>query len=220
MAHAYIIRFSCSRFIDPHSEINELYPAHAVLIAISPFTMTNMTHSNNFLRLALGYFVVLFAALFSFTSDIAAETFEPAPGFTLPDIYSGEMISLEDYKGKVVLVDFWASWCGPCRASLPEYNKLRNKLQASVIGDKFEVLAINVDGTTKEAMSLLDQYAFDFTVLAERSGKSQQQYELMAMPTSFLVDQTGLVRLAHQGFNRGYIDLLEKKILKLFLESL
>ena len=176
-----------------------------------------MTHARLVLPFAFLYFVFIFCALFSFTSRVSAasEVDDIAPLFTLPDIYSGEMVSLSDYRGKVVLVDFWASWCGPCRASLPEYNKLRNKLRASAIGERFEVLAINVDGTTKEAMSLLDQYEFSFKVLAERTGRSQRQYELLAMPTSFLIDQQGVIRLAHQGFNRNYITLLETEIAKL-----
>ena len=134
----------------------------------------------------------------------------------MTDIYSGKKISLNDYRGKVVLIDFWASWCGPCRASLPNYNKLRNKLRASDIGDNFEVLAINVDGSTEDAMRLLKQYEFDFTVLEERSGKSQRDYDLLAMPTSFLIDQQGIIRMAHQGFNMKYIDQLEEEIKALF----
>jgi thiol-disulfide isomerase/thioredoxin len=180
-----------------------------------------MFFSNKLLPAAIFYFALLFIGLFSFNANISAEAlpnkhFEQAHDFSLPDIYSAEHVSLRDYQGKVVLVDFWASWCGPCRASLPEYNRLRNKLRASAIGDNFEVLAINVDATNEEAMALLDQYDFDFKVLAERSGKSQRDYELMAMPTSFLIDQQGRVRLAHQGFNRGYITLLEAEINKLF----
>jgi len=181
-------------------------------------TKTNMRYLNNRLTAATLYFLLLFSALFTFTSHVSAasEVNDVAPLFTLPDLYSNKMVSLSDYRGKIILVDFWASWCGPCRASLPEYNKLRNKLRASDIGENFEVLAINVDGTTEEAMSLLKQYDFDFTVLKERTGKSQQAYELMAMPTSFLIDQDGRIRLAHQGFNKAYIELLEIEVEALY----
>mgnify|MGYP000184979959 CR=1 FL=1 len=148
-----------------------------------------------------------------------AEILKPAANFTLPDIYTGEMVNLESYKGSVVLVDFWASWCGPCQASLPEYEALRKKLQASLPKNKFEVLAINVDGSKEEAMKFLNKHQLTFPILKESSGKSQRDYELLAMPTSFLVDKKGLIRIAHVGFNPNYIDLLEKEIHKLINEK-
>jgi len=164
-------------------------------------------------------YISLTIALFAFCAATVAETLKPATNFTLPDIYTGEMIDLESYKGSVVLVDFWASWCGPCQASLPEYDALRKKLQASLPKDKFEVLAINVDGSKEEAMKFLSKHSLTFPILKESSGKSQRDYELLAMPTSFLVDQNGLIRIAHVGFNPNYIDLLEKEVRKLVNEK-
>ena len=163
-------------------------------------------------------YLCLICSLFTFCTVTLAETLKPAANFTLPDIYTGKMIDLESYKGSVVLVDFWASWCGPCQASLPEYEALRKKLQASLPKNKFEVLAINVDGNKEEAMEFLSKLQLTFPILKESSGKSQRDYELLAMPTSFLVDQKGLIRIAHVGFNPNYIDLLEKEILKLINE--
>ena len=159
---------------------------------------------------------IIIGSLFLCCSSLFAETLKPASKFTLPDFYSGEMISLEDYKGAVVLVDFWASWCGPCQASLPEYEALRQKLQRSLPHNKFEVLAINVDGNKEEALQFLRKLELSYPILKESSGKSQRDYELLAMPTSFLVDQEGFIRIAHVGFSSGYIDLLEKEINKLF----
>lgn len=163
--------------------------------------------------------VILISSLSILPSALLAETFKAAADFELPDIYNSKMISLDDYKGSVVLVDFWASWCGPCQASLPEYNKLRNKLQASLPEGKFEVLAINVDGTKEEAMEFLNKHQLKFPILKESGGKSQRDYELMAMPTSFLVDKKGYIRIAHAGFNSGYINQLENEIRKLVAEK-
>jgi len=163
--------------------------------------------------------IFLSSVLFASCAATFAETLKPAANFTLPDIYTGEMIDLESYKGSVVLVDFWASWCGPCQASLPEYEALRKKLQASLPKNKFEVLAINVDGSKEEAIEFLNKLQLTFPILKESSGKSQRDYELLAMPTSFLVDQKGLIRIAHVGFNPNYIALLEKEVRKLVNEA-
>lgn len=163
--------------------------------------------------------IFLSGSLLALSVSSFAETLKPAANFTLPDIYTGEMVNLESYKGSVVLVDFWASWCGPCQASLPEYEALRKKLQASLPKNKFEVLAINVDGNKEEAMKFLNKHPLTFPILKESSGKSQRDYELLAMPTSFLVDKKGLIRMSHVGFNPNDIDLLEKEVRKLVNEK-
>ena len=184
-----------------------------------------MNKQDSFLAGTFIYFLCLFSGLLSFTSEVAAENsrndsayYKQAPSFTLLDIHSKKPLSLADYQGKVVLIDFWASWCGPCRQSMPEYNELRARLHQSAKGKDFEILAINVDVTTEEAMRFLDSYPVDFPVLEERSGKSQQAYDLLTMPSSFLVDQQGRIRIAHQGFNSGYIRYLEKEVLALLAE--
>jgi cytochrome c biogenesis protein CcmG/thiol:disulfide interchange protein DsbE len=149
---------------------------------------------------------LFFAILMSFiTFNAFAETPEMAPDFTLPDIHTGEMVKLSDYRGKLVLVDFWASWCGPCRASFPAYSKMRKELHAKLGEDAFEILAINVDVTAKDGRAFLESTPVEFPVLREDSGATQQNYQLIAMPTSFLIDPNGKILIAHQGFSQGYI---------------
>lgn len=132
-----------------------------------------------------------------------------APGFELPSIYNGEISKLEDYKGQLVLVDFWASWCGPCQSSLPAYDKLRNELQQKYGTQSFEVLAINVDITKEEGIAFLDKNPLTFPVLRENTGKTQQKYQLVGLPASFLIDKEGKLIIAHQGFSQRYIDYLK-----------
>lgn len=190
------------------------------------------TKPDRLLSLAFLYFVLLFTGLVTFTETVSAATksnaiennaikdaqYNKAPHFNLPNIFSKAPVQLSDYQGKVVLIDFWASWCGPCRQSLPEYDELRTRLRQQSKGEDFEILAINVDVTTEEAIHFLERYPVSFPVLEERSGKSQQAYDLLTMPTSFLVDREGYIRIAHQGFNSGYIHYLEKEVESLLNE--
>ncbi len=187
------------------------------LLATSTYAQIKHTNLAHCLARRLGHFLLVVSALLSQSAKAeVTEHFNKAPDFTLPNLYTGETVSLSDYRGKVVLIDFWASWCGPCRASLPEYNELREKIRASHVGDRFEILAINVDVTSQEALGFLKDYQLDFQILEERTGKSQQAYDLLAMPTSLLVDQEGRIRIAHQGFTKSYIRYLETEIKKLF----
>lgn len=136
--------------------------------------------------------------------DLAAE-------FSLPHLLSQEQYRLSDYRGSVVLVDFWASWCGPCRASFPAYNALRNRLQAKYGKDSFEVLAINVDMEKPEALAFLEKQPVSFPILDENTGGStQHKYQILAMPTAFLIDPEGTIVMQHSGFNSGYAELIER----------
>ncbi|MCG8613621.1 MAG: TlpA family protein disulfide reductase [Pseudomonadales bacterium] len=159
--------------------------------------------------------IILWAMLLLSTFPIQAKTPDQAPEFSLPELNSEKQIKLSDYRGQVVLVDFWASWCGPCRASFPGYNALRNRLQRELGPDQFEILAINVDVTEAEANTFLAKQPVDFKVLRESTGKSSRDYNLVGMPTSFLIDPDGQIIIAHQGYSPAYLELLETEIKRL-----
>ncbi len=132
----------------------------------------------------------------------------PAPAFSLPDIYSGQSKALEEYRGKVVYLDFWASWCGPCRQSLPMLNELRNELG----DDHFEVIAINLDQNPEDGKRFLQKYPVNYPVLTDTTGNTPQKYQLTGMPTSYLIDQNGNVKGVHQGFRSSDIEKLREAV--------
>jgi len=133
---------------------------------------------------------------------------QPAPPFSLPDIYSGESKTLEDYKGKVIYLDFWASWCGPCRQSLPLLNELRDELGS----EYFEVIAINLDQNPEDGKRFLQKYPVNYPVLTDTTGSTPQKYQLSGMPTSYLIDQNGEIQGVHEGFRSSDIDKIRKAV--------
>jgi len=118
----------------------------------------------------------------------------PAPKFDLAS-RSGT-ISLEALKGKVIYLDFWASWCGPCRKSFPWMNEMQAKYEQ----DGFVILAINLDKKRKHADEFLAQIPANFSIAFDPSGKTADDYRVMGMPTSYLIDRTGAIKTTHIGF--------------------
>lgn len=160
------------------------------------------------LATALGFSVWGAAAM-------AAEVGESAPSFSLPllDAEKSGVVSLADYAGQIIYVDFWASWCPPCVVSMPIMNELRNRLRRQ--GFAFEVIAVNVDSDSEEGLDFLLDTPVDFIVLADPEGIVPAKYEIKAMPTSFLISRDGIVRMTHIGFKPSDQEMIESEILKL-----
>jgi len=136
---------------------------------------------------------------------------EKAPVLELPNIEGTAYISLEQYKGKVVYLDFWASWCGPCRKSFPYFQLMREEFGT----DKFEILAVNVDEDIENAKSFLQKIPVSFPIVVDPQGNSPEVYGLTGMPTSYIIDQKGIVRVVHQGFKEKDIKKIKADIVKL-----
>jgi thiol-disulfide isomerase/thioredoxin len=149
----------------------------------------------------------------------AVEAGETAPDFALPPLRSTDgssAIKLADFRGKVVYVDFWASWCAPCLVSIPLLNELRDKYVAE--GKAFEVLAVNVDSDPEDGIEFLLDEPVSYVVVSDPAGTTPALYKVPGMPTSYLVDAQGQVRLVHTGFKRSDIDMIEAEVGKLLEE--
>jgi cytochrome c biogenesis protein CcmG, thiol:disulfide interchange protein DsbE len=120
---------------------------------------------------------------------------DAAPAFSLPT-ESGKAIALETLRGQVVYVDFWASWCGPCRRSFPWMNDMQQRY-----GDRgFKVVAINVDKKRTDADRFLQANAARFAVVYDPDGKAPLAYAVAGMPSSYLIDRNGNVAAVEAGF--------------------
>ncbi|MEQ1557703.1 MAG: TlpA disulfide reductase family protein [Methyloglobulus sp.] len=138
----------------------------------------------------------------------ATDVGQPAPQFTLPTLQQDQPTALKQFAGKVVYLDFWASWCAPCRTSFPLLNKLHEKLKAK----GFEVVAINLDEDKANAEKFLKEFPVSFTVLRDAKGEWADQFVVESMPTSFIIDKQGVVQNIHHGFTSEDIKELEPKI--------
>ena len=134
-----------------------------------------------------------------------------APDFRLPSLAGEPIQSLSASHGKIRYVDFWASWCPPCRASVPEIAALHEELD----GDRFEVIAINVDERVADAIAFLERYPMPYDVLSDPQGRVAAAWSLPGMPTSFVIDPEGRVTLVHVGFKRGDMKAIRAHILEL-----
>jgi thiol-disulfide isomerase/thioredoxin len=117
-------------------------------------------------------------------------------------------MTLSNLHGKVVLLDFWASWCGPCRQSFPLYEQLRAELPTQ----DFTLLAINLDETEAAPSAFLQEHPVHYTSLADPAGDVAKAYGLRGMPTSFVIDRDGVVHGRHTGFTPADIDAVRKEI--------
>lgn len=155
--------------------------------------------------------LVLLSLVFSPIASAAAG--EPAPDFTLKS-NKDTNIRLKELKGNVVLINFWASWCGPCRQEMPLLEEIYKKYQKY----GFELLAINVDEDSTAANDFLKTVDVSFPVLYDQKSTVSQLMGVDAMPTTFMVDREGNVRFAHKGYQPGYEKEYQKQVKKLIRE--
>ena len=134
---------------------------------------------------------------------------QKAPTFVLPG--DNKSINLAKLKGKVVYLDFWASWCDPCRKSFPWMNDIHSRYDSK----NFTIIAINLDTSKKDAINFLEKVPANFDIAYDPDGTVATKYNLKAMPTSYLIDKKGQLVFAHKGYREGDAADIENKIRKL-----
>jgi peroxiredoxin len=147
------------------------------------------------------------AALAAGSAGIARAAGTAAPDFTLP-ARDGSTVKLSALKGQVVMVNFWATWCGPCRQEMPLLGQLQTRYEP--LG--FTVLGINVEPDSAAAVTWLKGIAVDFPILFDRKNAVAESFGVMGMPSSVFIDRAGNVRYVHRGYAPGdeskYADMI------------
>jgi thiol-disulfide isomerase/thioredoxin len=158
--------------------------------------------------------VILAALLVSLSQPLLASAVEGAAAdFTLKS-KAGSNIRLQELRGEVVLLNFWASWCGPCREEMPLMDKIYK--QYKDLG--FTILAVNVDEDPADADRFLASVPVSFPVLYDSQSKVSELYKVDAMPTTILIDRDGNKRFLHRGYKVGYEDQYEQQVKQLVRE--
>jgi peroxiredoxin len=147
------------------------------------------------------------------TTPQAAKLNQPAPDFTLKSM-RGKNIKLSELAGNVILLNFWASWCGPCRTEMPLLNELQNRYEP--LG--FTVLGVNVEEDSSPAKTFLAKTPVEFPILLDNRNEVSKRYDVLAMPTTVMIDRNGKVRYLHKGYQAGDEKKYKKMIKKLVRE--
>jgi peroxiredoxin len=141
--------------------------------------------------------VALLAAL-AVSLPVLADTASPAPQFSLAS-REGKDVSLTQYQGQVVMLNFWASWCGPCRQEMPLLESIYKKYNK--LG--FVMLGVNVEPDSKAAIDWLKETPVSFPILFDKDSKVSKLYDVAGMPSTVIIDRAGKVRMLHRGYKPG-----------------
>ncbi len=161
----------------------------------------------NYIRLSILFFILSFSPL---SLSIAQEI--PAPDFA---ISHGQLPSkLSALKGQVVYLDFWASWCKPCRKSFPWMNQMQQKYAAQGL----QIIAINLDAEEALAKAFLEKVPAQIPIIYDPQGNIASDYQLLGMPSSYVIDKKGNIRFSHKGFFTRSEPLYEQELVLLLNE--
>ena len=160
------------------------------------------------------FFIFLFLVLHSLNS-VASEINREAPNCNLEVLNNKQTIDLNSFKGQVIYVDFWASWCGPCAKSFPFMNALNKDLKKLGL----LVIGVNMDENVDEAKQFLENYPASFTIVSDPDKQCAKGFDVKAMPSSYLVDRTGVIRYSHLGYRQGEAEEFRVLVEQLLVEK-
>ncbi len=182
--------------------------------------MKNVRKKNSFLvgfcsffewKLSLVLAVFLVAHI---PSSLAEQGEKMAPDFVLKSD-EGRNVRLSELRGDVVMINFWASWCGPCRQEMPKLDELHEKYKDM----GFTVLGINVEQDNSKAKEMLEKSPVNFPILYDTLSEVTEKYNVDSMPMTLLLDADGKVRFLHKGYKPGYEDRYQAEMKTLFKEQ-
>jgi len=166
-----------------------------------------------FVRIARGLLGVVLAVCAG-AAVPAVTPSAPAPDFTLRTMGGGPNLRLQEQRGRVVLVNFWATWCGPCRQEMPHLNRLYEKYRASGL----VLLGVNIDDDTRVAADVAAKLHVNFPVLLDTDKTVSRLYDMSTMPSTVVIDREGRVRYIHRGYRDGYEATYDQQIRELLKE--
>ena len=151
----------------------------------------------------------------SFTVSSQADTrSKEAPDFVLKS-HTGQNVRLSELRGEVVMINFWASWCGPCRQEMPKLDELHAKYKDM----GFTILGVNVEQDSSKAKEMIIKSPVGFPILYDTLSEVTEKYGVDSMPMTVLLDSDGNVRYTHKGYKPGYEDHYQAEMKTLFKEQ-
>jgi thiol-disulfide isomerase/thioredoxin len=168
------------------------------------------------MKISIKYLLVLIFFVFIGSSFSQDSNTQQAHDFNAKTA-DGKEIKLSDYTGKVVLLDFWASWCPPCREEMPELIKFYKKHS----DPHFEIIAVNIDNSRENMDQFLSKLFPKpaFPIVVDENQKIPSLFDIEAMPTTILIDKKGEIRFRHDGFKESYVDDFNSELTQLLKEN-
>lgn len=154
---------------------------------------------------------LIFITLYIHPILYAAEISQPMPSCLVSPLTEDKSEDIQHYKGQVIYVDFWASWCGPCAESFPFLNAMHQKFKDQGL----QIVGINLDEEVKDADAFLVKTPANFTIVKDVTKQCAMDFDVEAMPSSYLIDRKGIIHHIHLGFRAGDAKELESLIEKL-----
>ena len=151
------------------------------------------------MKIKNGLLGLIFSVVAATSLASSGLTGQPAPDFALKSS-TGDNLRLSEHRGDVVMINFWATWCGPCRQEMPLLDELYTRYER--VG--FSLLGVNIDDDSRRAMQMIEELGVNFPVLFDSRKEVSKLYEVEAMPVTVLVDREGNVRFVHHGYKPGY----------------